>query len=493
MKVVLINPNIVTQKNDFFGTGIPYMPITLAYAASYLRKKGHEISVIDAFGENPWKLRKIDDKYIQGLDTNEIIKKIDKNTEIICIYAGLVVTHEINLEIIKNIRKKFNIPIVVIENTQSVVAYSLKNIFIDFFNYGANYVITGEPEIRLEKLLNCLEKKKSLKTIDGLIFKKDGKIIINKKKSFIKDLDALPFPAWDLFPLENYWKLGYAHAPLSSKKYLPMLTSRGCIYDCEFCIIPEMNKRRWRFRSPENIVDEILYWNKTYGIREFHIEDLNPTISKKRIIDLSKLIIRKKINIKWKIAAGTKIEHIDKNTLKWMKKSGCNYISFSPESGSKNVLELMHKPFDHLYGLEIVKKMKNNKIKTQACFVIGFPGENEKDLNETKRYIKKLTKNGLDEVAIFIMTPIPGSRQYGKISGYKKIDQLTFTPIWRSDFKKLNDFRIKIYIKFILWKLIYNPLSLFRQFISLLIGRYETKSEMTIIRILKMNCGRWFR
>ena len=71
------------------------------------------------------------------------------------------------------------------------------------------------------------------------------------------DLDSLPFPAWDLFPLENYWKLGYAHAPFTTRRYLALLTSRGCPFDCGFCITPEVSSRRWTARSAENVADEI--------------------------------------------------------------------------------------------------------------------------------------------------------------------------------------------------------------------------------------------
>jgi len=456
MQITLINPNIVTQADDVFGSGIPYMPITLAYVAAYLRKSGYTVKVIDAFGENPTKVRRKNDKYIQGLDIHEIIERINKNTQLICVYAGLVVAHSITLEIINAIKQTFKTPIVVIENTQSVVAYSLKNVFTDFFKAGADYIILGEPELRIKKLLEALSKEKNKITmIDGLIFKSGKKIIINKKKNYIKNLDSLPFPAWELFPIENYWKLGYSHAPLSSKKYLPLLTSRGCTYNCSFCIVPETNERKWRCRSPENIVDEIVYWLKKFGVKEFHIEDLNPTISNTRMIEISKLIIKRKIKIIWKIAAGTKIEHINKNTLRWMYKAGCRYISFSPESGSQHVLELMKKPFDYSFGIEMTKEMKKLKIISQACFVIGFPGETNKDLLKTKKYIKNLTKAGLDEVAIFIMTPIPGSIHFGKIQGYKRLDQLTFTPVWRNDFCYLNKFRKNVYLYFFFWKLLY--------------------------------------
>ena len=91
-----------------------------------------------------------------------------------------------------------------------------------------------------------------LKTLNGIITKNFS----NDKIDFVSNLDDLSFPAWEDFPLENYWKLGYSHGPLSDKKYLPMLSSRGCPYPCNFCVVPKTNERKWRSRSPENVVKE---------------------------------------------------------------------------------------------------------------------------------------------------------------------------------------------------------------------------------------------
>ncbi|MBU0461270.1 MAG: radical SAM protein, partial [Nanoarchaeota archaeon] len=94
------------------------------------------------------------------------------------------------------------------------------------------------------------------------------------------DLDKLEFTAWDLLPLANYWKLHYSHAPLSSKRYLPLLTSRGCPFGCRFCITSSANRGNWRSRSAKNVVDEIETFTKKFDVPEFHLEDLNPTVKK---------------------------------------------------------------------------------------------------------------------------------------------------------------------------------------------------------------------
>lgn len=490
MKISIINPNVVTQKGDFFGTGIPYMPIIPAYLASYLLSKGLNVQVIDAFGENPFKKRIERKEYIiQGLDYYEIINKIERDSNLICIYAGHVVEHFVTINIIKKIKERINIPIVIIENSQAVTAYSLKITCQDFFDMGADFVIYGEPELAVESLLVELEKKeeRNLENVSGLIYQKNGKNIINERNKEISNLDLLPFPGWDLFPIRNYWKLGYAHAPYNNS-YLPILSSRGCPYNCNFCIIPQINKRRWRGRTPENIFFEMSYFNKKYGVNDFHFEDLNPIVDKKRIEQLCELIIKNKLKITFKFASGTKIDLFDEKTIILLKKGGCDYVSFSPESGSKEILQAMNKPFDYEHALKLLRVMNKLKITTQACFILGFPNETREDIKLTKRYILRLFKEGLDEVVIPIMTPIPGSKTYEKynpkITDYS---QMTFSPTWRKDYTFLNKTRFKIYFMCYLIKLIYHPLKFIKSFFNLTFGNFKSKSEMTVYRIIKVS------
>ena len=486
MKITLINPNIITQKGDFFGTGIPFMPITLAYTAAYLRENNHELTVIDAFGEDPKKITRQNDFFVQGLSQEEIIARIPQDTEALVLYASLVITHNANLKIIKTIKEKFNVPLIILENIHSVVGYSLLKVHKDFLKLGIDYIILGDPEERCQKIINSIKNKKT-PDLDGIIFKSKGKTIIKPVKNHPKNLDKIPFPAWDLFPIKNYWALCYSHAPIK-ESYLPLLTSRGCPYNCEFCITPQLLGSLWRSRSAKNVVDEIEHYITEFNVNEFHIEDLNPTVSKQRIVEICQEILKRKLKIELKIVAGTKAETIDKQTISWMKKAGFSYISISPESGSKRMLEKMNKNFDHEHGLDMIRFMHKIGITSQACFVIGFPGENKQDLKLTRTYIKKLVKAGIDEIALFVMTPIPGSKafEYSPL-GYKNLSQLTFSPKWRKTYQGLNKYRTKTYGLFLLWKLGYHPLKLFKNFSNIITKRFNTKMEMALWRVIRTN------
>ena len=169
-----------------------------------------------------------------------------------------------------------------------------------------------------------------------------------------------------------------------------------------------------------------------------------------------------------------------------LKKSGCNYISISPESGSKELMKKINKPFNYDHALKIVKGMNYNKIFSQACFIIGYPGETNIDLRKTKKMIFNLTIKGIDEIAVFIITPVPGSKIYEKFEGFKSLSNLTFTPTWRKDYSKLYKERLIMYLIFLFTKTIFHPLKMFRQLSNLFRKKFDTKMEMVPYKVLRL-------
>ena len=168
-----------------------------------------------------------------------------------------------------------------------------------------------------------------------------------------------------------------------------------------------------------------------------------------------------------------------------MYRSGCRYISISPESGSKKVMGDINKPFNLKHANKIIKRMNDKNIFSQACFVLGYLNEDKKDLADTKKLIFDLTKNGVDEIAIFIITPIPGSEIYDNFKGFKSLSELTFSPLWRSDYKKLNFIRLKFYIYFLFWKFIFHPKKVLSQILRFFSKKFYTKMEMIPYKFLK--------
>lgn len=469
------------------------MPFGLAYFSGHLRAQGLECKVIDAFGSKPNQCWQEGSLLFRGMTPNEVMPLIPRDSRVIFIYAINLSYHNALLKLIRATRAEFpQTPIVVLENTQAVTAYALQSVQDELHEQGADYVLTGEPEERGMELIELLNSGKTLATdlesfkkIDGLGFRYQGIKHFTKASRKIKDLDAIAFAAWDLFPYENYWKLGYSHGPLTTKSYLPLLTSRGCPYACRFCVIPQTNDLKWRARSAKNVVDEIEHHMKKYGVREFHIEDVDPTIDDRRTREICNEIIARKLDIIWKLCSGTKVETIkNEETIELMAKAGCRYISISPESGSAKVMKAINKPFNLNHSIKLIKKMNEVKIRSQACFVLGFPGEEDEDRKLSYEMAMNLTRQGLDEIAIFIITPVPGSAIYDQFHGFKDLSELNFSPTWRSDYQKLNEFRLKIYRDFLILKTRRFPGKIIRQSFNFLFRRFETKMEMTPFRAL---------
>lgn len=485
MTAVFINPQLYVQKNDKFTTGIVYMPIALAYLIAHFKGQNIKNQLFDLFGSSPEICEEEKGNLVFGKKIEELNSVDLSNTKCFFVYANQVANHLSVIRIIKYLKKKYpNIPVSVLENSQAVTAYSLSKIKKEFLDIGCDYIVLGDLENPALHLYRNLVKKKPTSEIRGII----SKDFCNDRIDFIENLDSLNIPAWDEFPLENYWNLGYAHGPLSSKKYIPILSSRGCPYPCNFCVIPKTNERRWRSRSPENVIKEIKFWKQKLGVKEFHFEDLNSTVNDKRTKKLCHLMIKEKLDVKWKIVAGTKVESIkDEETIQLLSKSGCNYISISPESGSKEIMKSIAKPFNYEHALIAVKKMNQEKIFTQACFIIGYPGETDDDLKKTKKMVFDLTKKGIDEIAVFIITPIPGSSIYDNFEGFESLQNLTFTPTWRKDYKKLARERLVIYSIFLFTKFFFHPFKIFRQIFNFFNKKFDTKMEMVPYKFLRIS------
>ena len=198
-----------------------------------------------------------------------------------------------------------------------------------------------------------------------------------------------------------------------SKPWTTMITTRGCPYNCVFCTVHIVMGKKWRARSPENVVDEIEHLIETYRIRQIDFYDENMTLDKKRMEKICDLIIQKRLDVDWYTPNGVRADTLDENLLRKMKKSGCKRLRVAPESGVQRVVDKIVKKDQKLTEVEkAVALCKKVGIKVGCFFVLGLIGETKEDIQKTIDYAYKLRKLGADKFYFSIATPIYGTELY---------------------------------------------------------------------------------
>jgi len=388
MKILFINPPF-SQYDGVTGHGGKTAPLNLGYLASYIREQKPKIkvSILDCEALN--------------LSYEQIRKFLIKFEPDIVALTVPTPAHEHALlvaKIVKSLNKKI---IIVVGGPQPTALPKtiLKEKNIDF-------AVIGEGEITFLKLVNNLEKNiKKFYQIKGLAFKQKRKIIVNPRRKLIKNLNIIPFPAKDILPLNAYYLPPTKR--ITSGASTNIVTSRGCPFNCTFCMAKTIWKRTVRFRSIENVVDEIEECVKKYNHQDFTFHDEFFTLNRNRVIEFCHELKRRNLNIKWFCQArcGT----VDIELLKIMKSSGCEKIGFGFESGDERILKLMEKDNDLTKARKSVKLCKKAGIKVVGAFILGYPGETKKTIKKTINFAKELDPN---TAAFFIAAPYPGTELF---------------------------------------------------------------------------------
>lgn len=491
MKIVLINPPQIYTKTWIASGIVP--PMGLLYLAASLKQCGHEPIIIDSVVEAPNNTYSMGDNIGgRGLNFTDIIARIPDNVALIGITNLFSFAFPLVRELTKEIKKVYPaIPVVVGGAHPSATPLeTVSEPSIDF-------VVISEGDKTIVELADNMREYNAIKKIDGLAYKDEKGIpSLNPKTKFIENLDSISFPARELVPFGKYYEIGRAHGP-TQDKWTPILSSRGCPYQCTFCT-PKLWDRRYRARSAQNVIAEIEECIKKYGIKEFHFEDENLTIDRKRIIEICNGIISKKLDIRWQTPNGIRASVTDKEMLNIMKEAGCHHITFAPESGSVRVLsEIIKKQQDLAKVTALVSHASHLGLKTAAYFVSGLPGETVQDVEMSIDYACQLAKIGLDEIAFSRFVPLPGSELYEKLIREGKFNadwkslistgDLSEAKSWSEHIssRKLQQLRRKAYSKFYLTRMIYHPFKVMRSIINIIRRTEELKTERTFINLFR--------
>jgi len=407
--ITLLRTPIVSAAGALaFSSIVP--PITLAILSSNLRAAGFNVSNIDSVGEDIDHIAPVPrnpNLNYQGLSIEEIVKKIPENTNLLAVSCMFSNEWPFSRDVIKSIKKaKPNLSIIAGgEHVSALPEYVLNDC------PELDLVGLGEGDEMITDIAESYRNKTKFEDINGIGFMSNGKFVRTPARRRIRKVDEIPWPAWDLVPLKNYFKIKSSHGPYRGKT-MPIIASRGCPYDCTFCSNNEMYGRNYFTRDPKCVVDEIVSYIDKYDIKCIDFFDLTMIINKKWIINFCNELIRRKVKIIWQVSGGTRTESIDEEVIDLLKKSGCEYLCFAPETGSKEVLKMIRKNCDLDRMVYLFKICNRYKLDTRGNLIIGFPNETRKQILQTMLFQIRLAILGVLDAPVFIFSPYPGSDDF---------------------------------------------------------------------------------
>jgi len=383
MRIVLVQPPISTEIELYSTAGIVAPPMGLAYLAAILEKYGYNVEILDAS--------------VLGLNHEQVLVELERRKpDLVGITATTAMINSA-LEVAKNVKKNLPETFVVLGGAHVTFAYQTvmkENPYVDV-------ACIGEGEYTLLELVQTLEKEKNIENVKGIVFRRDGNLIKTQPRPFIENLDELPFPARHLLPMDKYKAFG------KNMILGTILTSRGCPFNCIFCSSSLLFGKKFRARSPKNVVDEIEQFQETYKTNSIEFVDDTFTFDKKRAEAICKEIMDRGLDTQW--VCSCRVDLIDKELMKVLKKAGCRMIYFGVESGVQRVVNLIRKGIKLEQAEKVMRWAKEVGIETVASFVIGIPGETWEEALQTIKFAKKLDP---DYAQFSIATPFPGTELY---------------------------------------------------------------------------------
>ncbi len=395
MKICLVMPTISNGywKNLGKKVGPQSEPLSLVYIATYLNSKGHQASIIDALAED--------------LDEEVIEQRLkDENFDVIGV-TMLTLMYSQALNVCK-IAKKINPKTyTIIGGPHPTIAASatLQN------EKEIDFAVVGEAEFAFAELLEALDGKRSLSSVDGIAYKtQKGEVKLTKPREVIDDLDVLPIPDRSLLKMELY------RPSVSYYKKLPahiILTTRGCPYRCTFC--SKVFDKKYRQNSVDYTVKEMKILIEKFGAKEIVFRDDTFTMRFPWIYEFCNKVIEEGLNKKVRWSCMTRVNLVTLDMLNLMKKAGCWGIHFGVESGNQRLLDLIKKDTTVQQIRDTFNWCKQAGIETRAFMMLGLPTETKEESLQTIKFAKELDP---DWAQFTITTPYPGTELYNQANEY---------------------------------------------------------------------------
>jgi radical SAM superfamily enzyme YgiQ (UPF0313 family) len=393
--VLLVNPPPVNgisftrqgrcqEREDVLGTTKP--PYSLALIASLLRDRGYGVRVVDQTAER--------------LTTADLIARLraESFTPSLILFCSSTPTLDADLAEAALLKHAYQVPLVCFgPHASAAPRESMERA------PGVDGMIVGEPE-DATLALAALESFDDAGGIPSLTRRHGGDIVPHQSRGSFSDFESMPYPAWDLLPLERY------RLPLENARYLIVETSRGCPYSCDFCVAPIVQGHKFRERSAASLVDEIERGYREYGIRHFYLWGDTVTLNAKSFSAFCDELIARQLDIKW--FGNARADNLtDPAFVLRLRQSGCWMLSLGIESESDEVRKNMLKRLERQKIQAAIQNMRQAGILSFGFFILGYPGETRATIERTVEYALKLDP---DFANFYPAVPYPGTEMYEK-------------------------------------------------------------------------------
>ncbi|OGX15656.1 MAG: hypothetical protein A2166_02685 [Omnitrophica WOR_2 bacterium RBG_13_41_10] len=406
MNILLIFPPITLYKFDV-STPTKSSLIGLGYIAAVLRMSDHTVKVLDCLVSSGYSYP-VDENFTRfGLSDTQILERIKSfNPDVVGI-SCMFTSYFKDAHTIAKIVKSYNKNILVIFGGAHATTFP----DIVMKDNNVDLVVIGEGENTICEVLERYQEGKDFNGVKGIVYRFEGKIKKEEPREYIRNLDDIPFPAWDLLEQDSaiIQQENKKNKFLMRKHLGQILTSRGCPNECYFCSVKLIWGRRWIARSAKNIVDEIEFLKNKYNYKEFHFVDDNSSVSKQRTHEICDELLKRRLDIKLATPTGIAIGTLDKEILVKMKRAGFYRLCFGLESGDPKTQKIIKKKIDLNKAKETIAIANKLGFWTSGTFIIGFPHET---MNEIKKTILFTKSSNLDFAIIYLLTPQPSTEVY---------------------------------------------------------------------------------
>jgi radical SAM superfamily enzyme YgiQ (UPF0313 family) len=425
--VALIRPNTIVLPKSFSWYG-PVPPIGLAYIAAVLRDAGHDVTVIDSAGEGI-------DRWVDfespvgtlrrcGLPIEEILDRIPADVQLVGVTHMFVHEWPHIRELLEAVEERFPDATIIAggENATAFWPWMFED------STAVDACVLGEGEVTTLEVADRVAQGIPLEPMPGLALRDLGEGAPDDggltTRITTKKLPEVPRPAWDLFPVDQYFRFA-DNFGVDRGRALPVMATRGCPYRCSFCSSPQMWTTRYVVRDPEDVADEIHDYVERYGVTNVNFADLTAITKRKWTLEFCDALERRTPGLIWQLPVGTRAEALDREVLQRLYDTGCRNVTYAPEAGGQRMLEVYDKRVNLEKLLESLHEAKKIGLVTKINIIIGHPQERWSDWWKSYGFMIRAARAGANDAAVMMFGPYPGSADFKGLvaDGTLRIDE----------------------------------------------------------------------